>query len=78
MRVAVDNTVLGTTNVTASSWTDYSASANIPAGSHVVSITYTNDYRSLLCDRNLLVDKVTIAPSTTATSTTATTRRVVR
>lgn len=73
MRVAVDNTVLGTTNVTASSWTDYSASANIPAGSHVVSIAYTNDYRSLLCDRNLLVDKVTIAPSTTATSTTATT-----
>lgn len=73
MRVAVNNTVLGTTSVTTASWTDYSASVSIPAGSHVVSIAYTNDKRSLLCDRNLLVDRVTIAPSAATTSTTPTT-----
>ncbi len=73
MGVAVDGTNLGTTSVSATAWTDYPATATIAAGSHTISISYTNDYRSLTCDRNLMVDKVTVVPSgstsTTPTST---------
>jgi hypothetical protein len=72
MTVGVDGTSIGTTSVSASSWTDYSDPANIAAGSHTITIAYTNDYRSGGCDRNLLVDKLTIVPSA-STSTTPTT-----
>ncbi|MUL81726.1 MULTISPECIES: carbohydrate-binding domain-containing protein [unclassified Mycolicibacterium] len=63
MVVGIDGTTIGTTTVNATSWNDYAASANIPAGSHTISVAYTNDYRTLLCDRNLLVDKVTVVAS---------------
>lgn len=59
MVVGIDGTTVGTTTVNATTWTDYATTVNIPAGSHAVTVAYTNDARSLLCDRNLLVDKLT-------------------
>lgn len=73
MVVTVDGVTIGSTTISATSWTDYATTANIGAGSHVVGIAYTNDYRSLFCDRNLLVDKVTIVPGAVATTPPTTT-----
>lgn len=73
MVVTVDGVTIGSATVSATSWTDHSATANLGAGSHVVGIAYTNDYRSLFCDRNLLVDKVTIVPGAVTTTTPPTT-----
>ncbi|WP_102145666.1 carbohydrate-binding domain-containing protein [Mycobacterium hubeiense] len=73
MRITVDGTTIGSTSVNATSWADYTASANIPAGLHTISVAYTNDYRSLVCDRNLLLDTVTVVASAQATSSPTTT-----
>lgn len=73
MVVTVDGVTIGSTTVSTTTLTDYSATANIGAGSHVIGIAYTNDYRSLFCDRNLLVDRVTIVPGAVSTTTQPTT-----
>lgn len=58
--VKVDNVQQGaTTSIGSKEWKTYSASVSIPAGQHVVSVTYPNDrYVKGVCDRNLFVDKV--------------------
>lgn len=86
MSVSVDGRNVGTNSVTATAWTDYTATTTIAAGSHKIGVSYTNQYRSLRCARALYVDSVVILPvatpvttpttattSTTATSTPATT-----
>jgi Ca-dependent carbohydrate-binding module xylan-binding len=80
MTVSIDGKAISTTNVSATSWTDYTTATTIPAGSHTLSIAFTNNYqRGWGCDRNLLLDKVTVAagnttttPPTTTTPTTTT------
>jgi len=65
MSVAVDGVYFATTSVSATSWTDYTASTTIPAGSHTIGISYSNQYVSTACTRTLSMDKVTVLPSTT-------------
>lgn len=73
MRISVDGKVVSNTSVTATSWSDYTTTTAIPAGSHAVSIAFTNDnYVSESCDRNLLLDKLTLVAAITPTTTTTT------
>jgi len=58
--VAIDGNNVINASVSATSWTDYSAAVSIPPGSHSVTISYTNDFRSSTCDRNFRADKVTL------------------
>ncbi len=41
---SMDN-VVSTTQVSSTSWTDYSIPIDVPAGTHTISIAFTNDYR---------------------------------
>lgn len=60
MVVTLDGKTVMTRDVTASTWTAYSVSLGAADGLHAVSVSFTNDYRSATCDRNLRVDKVTL------------------
>lgn len=46
--------------VNGNSYTNYTATVNKSAGSHTISVNFTNDYASGSCDRNLRVDKITL------------------
>jgi hypothetical protein len=59
MVVTLDGKTVMTQDVTASTWTAYSASLGAADGPHAVTVAFTNDYRSATCDRNLRIDKVT-------------------
>jgi hypothetical protein len=63
MGITVDGINVGTTTVSATSWTDYTASTTITAGSHTIGVTYTNKYTPRKCVRTLSLDKVTIVPT---------------
>lgn len=69
MVVKIDgNQVMSSTVTATSTWTDYSANVAVPAGTHTIEISFTNDaYVSGSCDRNLLVDRVALAASSTTT-----------
>jgi hypothetical protein len=57
MIVSVDGTQLISTTVNATSLTGYTAATNLAAGSHSLSIAYTNDTSIAgSCDRNLYID----------------------
>jgi hypothetical protein len=60
MIVAVDGRVALDVNVGATSWTDYAADLALADGAHTLTVRFDNDYRSATCDRNLLVDRVTL------------------
>lgn len=61
MTVSVDGVVVSTTSVSATSWTDYVIPVAGAAGSHTLSVAYTNDLRaSGSKDRNLRLDKITV------------------
>ena len=64
MVVTLDGKTVMTQDVTPTSWTVYSASVGAPDGNHTVAVSFTNDYRSASCDRNLRVDKVTLTGTT--------------
>jgi hypothetical protein len=64
MMVSIDGRVAITRDVTASTWTVYSASIGAADGPHTVTVAFTNDYGSASCDRNLRVDKVTLTGTT--------------
>ena len=74
MTVSIDGNAVSTTTVSAMSWTDYTTAATIPAGSHKLSIAFTNDYYLRgQCDRNLLLDRLTVAAGNTTTPSPTTT-----
>lgn len=50
-------------SVSATSWTDYTASITPVSGAQVVKISFTNDRVTKSCDRNLRVDKVSFVSS---------------
>ncbi|ADG77977.1 PA14 domain protein OS=Tsukamurella paurometabola (strain ATCC 8368 / DSM / CCUG 35730 / CIP 100753 / JCM 10117 / KCTC 9821 / NBRC 16120 / NCIMB 702349/ NCTC 13040) OX=521096 GN=Tpau_1348 PE=4 SV=1 [Tsukamurella paurometabola] len=53
--------ILGTIDVTSSSWATYRVSGTVPPGPNTLTIEYANDYFEFLrCDRNLYVASVTI------------------
>jgi endoglucanase len=60
MAVSVDGRTVLTRDVTASTWTVFSASVGAADGPHTVNVAFTNDYGNASCDRNLRVDKVTL------------------
>ena len=60
MVVSLDGRTVMTQDVTAGTWTVFSASVGAADGPHTVAVAFTNDYRSATCDRNLRVDKVTL------------------
>ena len=64
MVVTLDGKTVMTQDVTPTTWTVYSASVGAPDGNHTVVVSFTNDYRSSTCDRNLRVDKVTLTGTT--------------
>jgi len=59
--VSVGGTVIGSASATSTSFAPYVFNATIPAGSKEVRVAFDNDYQANGQDRNLLVDKVTIA-----------------
>lgn len=69
MTVRVDGAVVGTTQAPATAWTDYTFPANLASGNHTVNISFDNDFTGG-CDRNLLLDKISLSNSTPTTTTT--------
>ncbi|QYL14545.1 carbohydrate-binding domain-containing protein [Mycolicibacterium pallens] len=68
MTVSVDAVVVATTQVSATSWTDYSIPVSLSAGTHTISVAFTNDLRqSAAKDRNLRIDTITVLPAPTST-----------
>ncbi len=59
MVIKVDGKTTFETDVSSTTWNDYSSPINLPLGTHTITVTFTNDYNSLSCDRNLLLDKIT-------------------
>lgn len=61
MTVSVDGKVVSTTQVSATTWTDYTIAVEGNAGTHVLTVAFTNDISSGKGkDRNLQVDKITV------------------
>ncbi len=69
MSVYVDDVRRISTSVSNTTYADYSATLALPAGSHSVKTAFANDYRSSSCDRNLLVDSLSLVSGTTAVPT---------
>jgi hypothetical protein len=62
MELRIDQKVVGTVEVRATTWTAYGFSAPVSAGAHKVAVAFTNDAAySVSEDRNLLVKTVTVA-----------------
>jgi hypothetical protein len=68
MTVSIDGKAISKTTVTATSWTNYTTAATINAGTHTLSIAFTNAHRTSLCSRGLFLDTVTVVAVTAATS----------
>jgi len=67
MSVLIDGKAILTTTVSATSWTNYTATATITAGTHTLSIAFTNALSTFFCSRALFLDTVTVATPTAAT-----------
>jgi endoglucanase len=63
LRVRADGHTVGSVYVYSASWQDYTFSLPLPAGRHLLSLSYTNDGIVGSCDRNLLVDDVQLRSS---------------
>lgn len=59
MTLSIDGTPVTTIIVKSTSWADYTFAGAIPAGTHEVSISYSNNYDTATGQRNLFLDKVT-------------------
>jgi polysaccharide biosynthesis protein PslG len=73
MTVAVDGQTVLNTSVTATTWTNYTAPVSVAAGTHTISVSFTNDFAIIICDRNLLVDSITVTGASTTTTPPTTT-----
>lgn len=61
MELRIDQSTKASFTVNSTNWSTYTASVNVPQGSHNVAIAFTNDlYNPPTEDRNLYVDKVMI------------------
>jgi polysaccharide lyase-like protein/predicted xylan-binding protein with Ca-dependent carbohydrate-binding module len=59
----IDGRQVMSATVTSTVWEDYVARASLPAGEHTVEVRFTNDWNvDPSCDRNLVVDKVSLIP----------------
>ena len=66
-RVSVDGVNIGTSPVTASAWTDYTATAPIGAGTHTIGISLINPLW-FGCSRVLYVDTISVVAASVTTS----------
>jgi hypothetical protein len=66
MTVLIDGTAISATAVSATSWTNYTTAATINAGTHTLSIAFTNARRTGSCSRALFLDTVTVVAGTTS------------
>ncbi|TGD88344.1 hypothetical protein BayCH28_11370 [Mycolicibacterium sp. CH28] len=72
MTVSIDGNVVATTSVSSTTWADYTVPVSVGAGTHTISIAFTNDLRqSAAKDRNLRIDKITIVGGAVDPSTQA-------
>jgi len=62
--VRLDNRLLGTVGLTRGEYDLYTVWGTVPAGSHTLSLSFTNDAQVGGEDRNLLVDKLYVARDT--------------
>ena len=60
MTVSIDGKAISTTTVSATSWTNYTTAATITAGTHTLSIAFTNALNVIFCSRSLFLDNVTV------------------
>lgn len=68
MTVSVDGKVVSTTQVSSTTWTDYRIPVNLAAGTHTVSIAFTNAAtKNAAQGRYLRLDKVTVVANTVTT-----------
>ncbi len=65
MTLRVDGKTVATTAVPQSTWTAASARGSWVAGTHTVSVAFTNDVKTAACDRNLRLDQVTLDATAT-------------
>ncbi len=61
MEFRVDGAAIATFTVASASWATYSVTTAAYGGPHNVAVAFTNDYYSPPQDRNLFVDKVSVA-----------------
>lgn len=61
MVLSVDGRPVASRLVWARRWTSYRTIARVPDGTRTLKIAFTNDRRTSRCDRNLFVDKVSLA-----------------
>jgi hypothetical protein len=61
MTVSIDGKSISTTSVTATSYTSYTTSDSISAGTHTLTIAFTNALNLLFCRRTLTIDNVSFA-----------------
>ncbi|MBI3321452.1 MAG: hypothetical protein HYZ91_04200, partial [Candidatus Omnitrophica bacterium] len=61
MEVRIDQQLLAKVEVNDKNWQTYVLTGSVTAGAHQVAIAFTNDYYNAPEDRNLYVDKITIA-----------------
>lgn len=59
MTLSIDGVPVTTVMVKSTSWSDYTFAGAIPAGTHQVSITYSNNYDTATGQRDLFLDRVT-------------------
>lgn len=69
MIVSVGGAVVGTVNVTSTSYAPYTFSFDATAGTKTVTVAFDNDAYANGEDRNLLVDKITVGCPATTTCT---------
>ena len=63
MTVLLDGNAISATTVSARSWTNYTEPATINAGTHTLSILFTNAHKGFLCSRRLYLDTITVVGS---------------
>jgi Ca-dependent carbohydrate-binding module xylan-binding len=66
MTVSVDGRAISTTQVSSTSWRDYSTPVQVAAGTHTITVAFTNAFaKNASQGRYLRLDKITIVPAST-------------
>ncbi|WP_431239163.1 glycoside hydrolase family 16 protein [Mycolicibacterium aichiense] len=65
--VLVDGAVIGRSPITASRWTDYTATATVAAGTHTVGVKFANP-QWFFCVRALYIDTISVVATATTPS----------
>ncbi|HEX8705816.1 MAG TPA: carbohydrate-binding domain-containing protein [Myxococcaceae bacterium] len=72
MELRMNGTLLQSWQVSATAYTDFVHTVTMPAGAHVLSVGFTNDYNQQgVCDRNLYVDYLQVGGPTEPSTGTA-------